>query len=105
MSKFKEQLKKDLEIIMNTQEFAEEYELEGQIVPLILDEDEIQERKIKAAEGTYLGELLIFVDKQYLEERPIVNQRISFNHDLYFVITCKDDGSMYEIGLGQNSAW
>lgn len=105
MSKFKEQLKKDLEIIMNTQEFAEEYELEGQIVPLILDEDEIQERKIKAAEGTYLGEILIFVDKQYLEGRPVESQRMSFDHKSYFVISCKDDGSMYEIVLGTNSAW
>lgn len=105
MSKFKDQLKKDLDTFMNTQEFAEEYELEGQIVPLILDEDEIQERKLKAAEGTYFGEVLIFVGKQYLENKPVENQRMSFNHKHYFVVSCKDDGCMYEIVLGANGAW
>lgn len=103
---FQKMLEEDLsKVFFNINEFATEHELEGQVVPLILDEDEVQKRKLKAAEGTYLGELLIFVDKQYLLERPVEGQRISFDGGYYFVTSCKDDGNMYEIVLGANNAW
>lgn len=103
---FKEVVAQDMQdVFFNTDEFATEHELEGQIVPLILDEDEIQARKIKAAEGTYFGEILFYIDKKYLSERPVEGQRVSFDSEYYFVVSCKDDGHMYEIAIGANSAW
>lgn len=103
---FQKMLEEDLsKVFFNINEFATEHELEGQVIPLILDEDKIQERKLKAAEGTYLGEVLIFVDKQYLSYRPVEDQRISFDNKHYFVVSCNDDGCMYEIVLGANESW
>lgn len=100
---FKEQLNIDLcQTFFNTNEFAELHELGGKNVPLIIDEDEITERKLKAAEGTYIGEKLILVEIKYFKRIPAEGRSITLDNQEYFVVSCKEADGLLEMVLGVN---
>ena len=105
MSKFKEALQKDMKSFINVDEFAENHNLGGQEVLLIIDEDELKKRQLKAAEGVYLGELLIMVKECNLKNRPEEGRPIKLDGKTYFVISCALISGMYEIALGENASW
>ena len=103
---FKDILQADIkETFFNTNEFAEKHQLGDQEVPLIIDEDELQKRQIKAAEGTYLGDLLILVEAKHLKSRPIEGKPIKFDGKIYFVNSCKLIDGIYEVIMGANESW
>lgn len=105
MVSFKEIQKSDMKAFFNTDEFAEIHNIGGQDVPLIIDEDELKKRQLKAAEGVYLGELLIMVEECNLKSRPEEGKTIKLDGKTYFVISCALISSMYEIALGANASW
>lgn len=105
MITFKEALIKDMQTLINTNEFASIHVLGGQEVPLIIDDDELQKRKLEAAEGTYVGDLLILVEVTYLNRRPVEGQKLTLDGVHYFVISCSEKDGLYEIAIGVNGAW
>lgn len=103
---FKDILQSDIkETFFNISEFAEIHNLGGQDVPLIIDEDELKKRQLKAAEGTYLGEILIMVEEFNLKNRPEEGKTIKFDGKTYFVISCALISGIYEIAIGANVSW
>ena len=105
MDKFKAQLSQDLGNLISVAEFAQYHDLGGQQVPLIIDEDELQKRQMNAAEGTYLGDLLLLVEAKYLRVRPVEGKTLKLDGKIYLVVSCKENDGLYEIAIGANESW
>lgn len=55
MNEFKENLKNDLDIFINYDEFAEEYELQGKKIFAVLDDDTMQKASFDKSSDIYDG--------------------------------------------------
>ena len=101
MKSFKEQLEKDFETtFFNTDEFAEIHELQGNEVPVVVDNDIIitlSLGKHADADGIFTDDTMIFVQKKYLEFEPL-----SFDGEIYPIKTVNEDMGGYTIILSGN---
>lgn len=101
---FREQMKKDTKVLLNANEFAEIHTISGQEVSIVIDVDEFKQRKLKAAEGTYVGEKIILIGKQSIPKRPVEGRRFILDDEIYYVLTCDVEGEFYKIALGKNDS-
>lgn len=100
---FKETIQADLSsIFFNLDEFAELHIIDGKEMKVIVDEDMLKERQIKAAEGVYTGTLLFHVEKSTFGEKPAVGQRLRFDNRVFTVNDFQDSDGMYTITLEGN---
>jgi len=99
---FKEQLKKDLDVFINQDEFAELHTLNGVELPVVVDNDRLLQRTQKEFDGVSIGEMLIFVKKDDLGYRPEEGEPMRFGRKQMYVADCKEDTGMLEIILTQN---
>ncbi|MFR2840625.1 MAG: hypothetical protein ACLTBU_16260 [Zhenhengia sp.] len=102
---FREQLQKDEAAFFNCNEFAEKVFIGEQSIPIIQCKDELKGRKIKEAEGTYVGEIIFLVQKEYFKTRPQEGQKIKMNNESYYVMECESLMSAYKITLGRNCSY
>lgn len=106
MKSFKEQLEKDFETtFFNTDEFAEIHELQGNEVPVVVDNDIIitlSLGKNADADGIFTDDKMIFVQKKYLEFEPVAGQHLSFDGEIYQIKTVNEDMGGYTIILSGN---
>ena len=106
MKSFKEQLEKDFETtFFNTDEFAEIHELQGNEVPVVVDNDIIitlSLGKHADADGIFTDDKMIFVQKKYLEFEPVAGQHLSFDGEFYPIKTVNEDMGGYTIILSGN---
>lgn len=97
---FKEVLKEDLNnVFFNNDEFAEYHSVDGINILIIIDNDKLKANKIKAASGTYSGDVLFYVQKSDFIETPAIDQRINLDGEIYRVNDVGEDNEMYEITL------
>lgn len=96
---FKDEIADDLAIFLDEEEFAETHNIEGKDVVCIVDDDALQEQKIKSATGTYTGKKLIHVKGTALEGRPAVDGKLFFDGKPYTVKDCIDNNGMLSITL------
>ena len=93
-------------VFLNADDFAEEaiVNIGGKDyqVMVVQDDDTLLERTDAAAQGTYLGEKLIFIKAADIPGRPAVGARITLNGESYFVTNCVNNFGMYEIRMGAN---
>ena len=101
---FKEMVKKDMETIMNIDEFATIHAVDGVEVPIIIDNSKLQENKAKSqySDGINTGEILFFVKVSDLKFHPAIDQHIVFDKDEYRVVSVDELGLLYEITLRGN---
>lgn len=104
MSSFKEILKRDNATIFNEEEYSSTHNIDGKDLIITIDRDELKERKAKYAEGTYLGELLFYVNKEDLDYEPVINQRMRFDSELKFITDFQEDMGVYTIILSENKS-
>nr|DAY60721.1 MAG TPA: Gifsy-2 prophage ATP-binding sugar transporter-like barrel, 4 helix bundle.7A [Caudoviricetes sp.] len=98
-------IEQDLQnVFFNTNEFAEVHFLDDKEIPIIIDEDEIQKRRIQAAEGTYVGEKLVLVEAKYFKRKPVEGRSLKLDHKEYFIASCKEVDGIFEITLGVNDS-
>ncbi|MDA3731665.1 hypothetical protein PBV87_09270 [Niameybacter massiliensis] len=98
-------IEEDLQnVFFNTNEFAEIHVLDDKEVPIIIDEDEIQKRRIQAAEGTYVGEKLVLIQSKYFKRKPVEGRSLRLDHKEYFIVSCKETDGIFEITLGVNDS-
>lgn len=106
MKSFKEQLEKDFETtFFNTDEFAEIHELQGNEVPVVVDNDIIialSLGKHADTDGIFTDDKMIFVQKKYLEFEPVAGQHLSFDGEIYPIKTVNEDMGGYTIILSGN---
>jgi len=96
---FKEDVENDISFFLNSEEFAEPHNFEGVNIPCIVDDDALQQQKIKSASGTYVGKKLIHVKRADLKGRPAVDARILFDGKPYTVKDCIDNDGILSITL------
>lgn len=105
MSKFKDYIKSDIDTFINDDEFAEEHDIEGEIVKCILDEDIDKERNINSEtrhfEGVYKKICSLFIKTTDIEE-PSIKQSMHIDGFMYLVTDVSESDGIYEIELTRN---
>lgn len=101
---FKDSLQEDLnDVFFNDDEFACIHTIDGKEMPIIIDEDGLEEMK-KLREGDYDGiykaKLLFFVQKKHFGSKPAIDSIIELDNKLYQVKNATEDGVMLKIILG-----
>ena len=100
---FKDTVLNDIDnVFFNMDEFAENANIDGNSVAIVMDTDMLNELKLKNnGEGLANSELLFHVKKEDLNFEPFVGQDITFNGKLYYIksIPAADDW-LYTIAIG-----
>lgn len=101
---FKEILQKDRNVFINTDEFAEEIDIEGNLIPTLKDSYELLQRNAvrdssEYEHGTFRNEMLIYVDGAKLGRLPMVGKNLKVENKNYLVKDAADEGGIYAITL------
>lgn len=102
---FKESLDKDIrDTFLNGLEFAEEHEINGEMVKCVLDEERYQLKQSKRVnsldnDGTYVDGLTIFIEESFFTYRPHAREVITLDGEDYYVLSCKKDMGVLEIDV------
>lgn len=103
---FKDQIKADLAVFLNDQEFADGHTIDGQKMTVLVDENELLERdKSKLGvhtDGLYKSRRLIYVSKDEFGPRPAKGKQLNFDGRIYRVEDCTEEDGMLAIELGVN---
>lgn len=91
-------------VFINTNEFAEIHNIDGEDLPIVFDTDILNERPLQHAEGVYLSHVVIFIDKKALGYIPVQNQEITVDDVIYTVMKVSDDNGLLEITLEANES-
>lgn len=101
---FKDILNDDVNnIFFNIDEFSERHNIDGSDMPIMIDEDELQEYKIRREgdyEGLYKATLLFYVRKSDIGSKPAINSLIDFDDKIYKVLSSSEDGEVIKVILG-----
>lgn len=99
MNEFKENLKNDLDIFINYDEFAEEYELQGKKIFAVLDDDTMQKASFDKSSDIYDGvynavytkKYTLYVKTKDLKEKIVEGMDIELASDTYNVKNVEED--------------
>lgn len=99
MNEFKENLKNDLDIFINYDEFAEEYELQGKKIFAVLDDDTMQKASFDKSSDIYDGvynavytkKYMLYVKTKDLKEKIVEGMDIELDSDTYNVKNVEQD--------------
>lgn len=98
---FKDLLKDDItDVFMDPDEFAKEYNIDGQPVLCVIDEDKSSKSQ---TDGVYVVRRRLFVSLAGLGYRPVPEQKMNVDNQSYFVVDCLGD-DLLEIVLEANMA-
>lgn len=91
---------KDFTTFFNTDEFAEIHNVEGKDIPIVIDEDLLEEKKLKySGEGLFRGEVLFHVAKNQFGKKPMADRRLRLDKVNYRIVEVNESESMYTITL------
>lgn len=101
---FKDQLKKDLDIFFNLDEFGEIHELDGQTISIIIDEDNSDQysgttEMENTVQGVYESICTIYV-KSSDYKKPSIGYRLNLDKKNYVVINSNEQSGVLKIELG-----
>lgn len=106
MPKLRDYFEGDLLAIINTDEFAEEVEIEKKLTTVVMDSDLLKELQLgNNGEGLARSELLFHVKKTDLDFKPFVGQDIFFKGKLYYINSVQKDEGLYTIAIGVARSW
>ena len=99
MNEFKENLKNDLDIFINYDEFAEEYKLQGKKIFAVLDDDTMQKVSFDKSSDIYDGvynavytkKYTLYVKTKDLKEKIVEGMDIELASDTYNVKNVEED--------------
>jgi len=94
-------------VFFNIDEFAEQHDINGTSMPVIIDEDVLKERsnnKSETFDGVYRGEVVLFVKAADLLKRPVKGQPLRLDGRLMMVGSCSESNGMLEIALEANES-
>ncbi|WP_243129169.1 hypothetical protein [Hathewaya massiliensis] len=97
---FKDEIKKDLSLFTNSNEFAEIHIINRRKVPIIIDNDRLQERSKKEYDGIIIGDILYFVAlKDYGNQAIKPGEVQLFDGKPCNIVDVRYDMGMYEVIL------
>ena len=103
----KSQVAADMALFLNTDEFADMHDIDGNQVAAIVDEDIIKQRSNRQGgnfDGVYRGEVVLYVKAADLSRRPVRGQAIRLDGRLMLVDDCAESDGMLEISLEANES-
>jgi hypothetical protein len=102
---FKEQIQEDAGVFLNPGEFADTYNIDGVEMPAIIDSDILKQRsQVPVVDGLYSEVVVLYIRLTDVGTKPVVNQRMRIDGELYHVIESNDNDGLLEITLGTNRA-
>lgn len=97
---FKELVAKDIQIFINTSEFASSADIDGSQINVVIDNDKLKDHQLKmGGEGLVQDGLLFHVKKSDMPFVPRPQQNITFNDSDYQIVDVQEDEGMYTITL------
>ena len=110
MSAFKDQIETDNQtVFVNTDEFADMHCIDGEIMPCMIDNNEMIDRERRYnnkrdlyADGIYKKELLIYVRASDFGTLPAIGRVMMFDKKQYLVADAIDEQGIYSITLTAN---
>jgi len=97
---FKDQLALDTAVFLNTDEFADTHNIDGEQVTCVFDNDIFQ--KGQTADGVYISIKKLFIKSADLPDRPVVGQHVRVDGELYLVSDSTEVMGLLEITLEAN---
>jgi|SRR5690554_2299311 len=103
MPRLKDYFDPDLEIFFDLDEFAEVHTVNGESMPVIIDDDALKEAQANQADGVFRAEIAFMVKKEDFGSLPAVGQIVTFDSRRTLrVIDATEDTGVYTIILGAN---
>jgi hypothetical protein len=99
---FKEQIRADLNIFMNTDEFAVLHTVNGKKMPVTVDNNELIERAKKAKsdmDGIFTKSTLIFVKAKDFGSLPAIGAALNLDGRTYIVTDAMNEDGLFSIHL------
>lgn len=103
---FKEIIKADINnVFLNNDEFSDMHMINGNEMPAIIDEMELNERekKLMVRDGTYKKQKLIYVSAENYGNPPKINRPFDLDGRGYLVKEVTEEDGMYSITLEANT--
>lgn len=105
MSAFKELIKHDIcDVFMNSDEFSETANVDGKIVHIIYDKNELNDRKpAGTADGLYTGLMLVYIPVCEYGPAPAINKIITINGKQHKIRDCVNEDGIYSMTIERYS--
>lgn len=101
MSAFKDAVAKDIKsVFINSDEFADEHELNGKKIVCVVDKDILSTAKDTIAqplEGVFLNAITIYVVKEDLDRKPVEGELLYLDKKRYFVRNVSEEDGILVI--------
>ena len=95
---FRDFIESDLDVFINSDEFATDAIIEDEEVVVTLDNDSLNERKLNnRKEGLHTEELFFFVKKSDLTFYPRPDNQVEIDGDHWYVTNVDEDEGLFEI--------
>lgn len=107
MPKLRDYFFADTGVFLNLDEFAEMHNIDGHVVPAIIDSDILKIRsqhKSEQYDGIYRGEIVIYVKTTDLPFRPVYGQDMTLDGEDYLVKDSSEEMGVLVITLEANEA-
>ncbi|TGV04529.1 hypothetical protein EN829_055775 [Mesorhizobium sp. M00.F.Ca.ET.186.01.1.1] len=99
---FKDLVAADLDVFLNTDEFADEHTLDGKKIRLIIAADTLNGTPLPHAEGVSLWRKVVYVACSELGYRPNEGGLLELDDQTYVVANVDEQDGMYVITLEAN---
>lgn len=109
MSLFREMLVQDLSTFFNPDEFGEEHDLDGNLIIMVLEEDDYNPRE-QFQQDIYNASEGIFQTKKRLHmrasdfEKPVAGQLVHFDGEPFYVGKVSESGGVLSFDITANEA-
>lgn len=96
----KDIIKADIKtVFFNDDEFAEDHNIDGRKVSVVVDNETLKKRNQKEYDGILQADILYFIKDEDVNRKPVVGQVQRFDGKIYSVFDVKYDSGVYEIIL------
>jgi len=99
---FKEQIQQDIGVFLNSDEFADLHDIDGEQIACVFDNDIFQ--KGQAVDGVFSNAKKLFIKASDIPDRPVSGQHIRVNGELYLVSDSTEVMGILEITLEANES-
>ena len=92
-------------VFLNGDEFGEQHAIDGKLMTVVVDGNEVVERSKKQTEngrtdGLFERQIIIYVAKREFGKIPAIGRQLTMDRQIYTIQDCIDEGGMYSITLG-----
>jgi hypothetical protein len=98
----KDVISQDLNIFFNNMEFAEPHNINGRVLNIVVDNDQLMFRSKKEYDGISVGEILYYVSAVDYGKAPTIEEIQIFDNRPMQVFDFREVDGIYEIILKRN---